>query len=102
MGLHYGHHAETGFPPRWRAWVALLFSTSTSRRIDLQPFIDKAASRLNPWKAKDENEDAQAKLKRMQRIEMSLCIRCHDQDNDSHWNFDKWFKKGIVHMTPKD
>jgi hypothetical protein len=33
------------------------------------------------------------------RIEDS-CIKCHDPENDVHWNFDKW--KKIVHMTPKD
>ena len=42
---------------------------------------------LNPWKG-----DAK-------RIEMDLCVKCHDPDNDVHWSFDKW--KKIVHKTPE-
>lgn len=43
---------------------------------------------LNPWKG-----DAK-------RIEIDLCIKCHDSDNDVHWSFDKW--KKIVHPNPKE
>src|SRR5262249_1463933 len=38
---------------------------------------------LNPWK-----HDAK-------KIEIDLCVKCHDPDNDVHWSFDKW--KKIVH-----
>jgi hypothetical protein len=58
---------------------------------DLYPII-------NPWRAKA-NETAKDREKRMLAIE-AMCQRCHDQDNDVHWNFDKWEKKGIIHMTP--
>jgi hypothetical protein len=34
------------------------------------------------------------------RIEMNICIKCHDTDNDVHWKFDKW--KKIEHYNPKD
>jgi hypothetical protein len=65
-----------------------------------------AREALNPWKAKGK-EDAEAKKARMMRIEIQLCIKCHDQENDVHWKFDKWFtggddKKKIEHNTPKD
>jgi hypothetical protein len=50
---------------------------------------NNAAARqaINPWKG-----DAK-------RIEIDLCVKCHDPDNDVHWSFDKW--KKIVHATPK-
>jgi hypothetical protein len=54
---------------------------------------------LNPWKAKP-NETAAQRTARMTRLEVSLCVKCHDSDNDVHWSFEKWQK--IVHMTPKD
>jgi hypothetical protein len=43
---------------------------------------------LNPWKGN------------ARRIEMDLCIKCHDPDNDVKWSFEKW--KKIVHPSPKD
>ncbi|HMF15461.1 MAG TPA: multiheme c-type cytochrome [Gemmataceae bacterium] len=51
---------------------------------------NNAAAReaLNPWKG-----DAR-------RIEIDLCVKCHDPDNDVHWSFDKW--KKIIHDTPRD
>jgi hypothetical protein len=65
-----------------------------------------AREALNQWKAKG-HEDAEAKKARMMRIEIQLCIKCHDQENDVHWKFDKWFTGGaskhkIEHNTPKD
>src|SRR5262249_3702664 len=38
---------------------------------------------LNPWKHD------------VKRIEIDLCVKCHDPDNDVHWSFDKWQK--IIH-----
>jgi hypothetical protein len=52
---------------------------------------------INPWKA-PKDEKAADKKKRLLRIE-GMCRECHDSDNDSHWNFDKWEKKQIVHMN---
>lgn len=43
---------------------------------------------LNPWKG-----DAT-------RIEIDLCVKCHDPDNDVNWSFEKW--KKIIHNNPKD
>jgi hypothetical protein len=65
-----------------------------------------AREALNAWKVKGK-EDAEAKKARMMRIEIQLCIKCHDQENDVHWKFDKWFAGGekkhkIEHNTPKD
>jgi hypothetical protein len=42
---------------------------------------------LNPWK-----QDAK-------RIEIDLCVKCHDGDNDVHWSFEKWNQ--IAHPTAK-
>jgi hypothetical protein len=54
---------------------------------------------MNPWKAKP-NEDDAAKAARQLRIN-DFCMKCHDQDNDVHWNFKtKWAK--IEHPTPQN
>jgi hypothetical protein len=54
---------------------------------------------INPWKAKP-NEDDAAKAARQLRIN-DFCMKCHDQDNDVHWNFKtKWAK--IEHPTPQN
>src|SRR5262249_26456696 len=55
---------------------------------------------MNPWKA-EKGENADAHKKRMFRIEQ-LCVTCHDLDNDVHWTFEKWTKRKIIHMTPKE
>ena len=47
---------------------------------------------INPWKAN---------AKRLLAIE-TTCRKCHDDDNDVHWNFDKWEKKNIAHPTPEE
>jgi hypothetical protein len=52
---------------------------------------------MNPWKAKP-NETAAEKSIRELAINKA-CQRCHDQENDMHWDLDvKWPK--IVHHTP--
>ena len=53
---------------------------------------------INPWKAK-ENETPKDREKRLLVVEHT-CQKCHDQDNDVHWSFEKWEKGKIVHMTP--
>jgi hypothetical protein len=53
---------------------------------------EKIRAALNPWKG-----DAR-------RIEIELCVKCHDLDNDVHWpdvGFAKNWQK-IIHSTPKD
>jgi hypothetical protein len=46
-----------------------------------------------------EPETAAQKKVRMQRID-DFCQKCHDLDNDVHWDFDPKWKK-IVHMIPR-
>lgn len=54
---------------------------------------------INPYKARP-NESAQARVRRMNQIDM-FCQSCHDIDNDVHWQFQpKWDK--IIHMTPRN
>jgi hypothetical protein len=49
---------------------------------------------LNPWKSGQTAGQAQ-------RLGVDLfCQKCHDVDNDVHWNFDKNWPK-IAHPTPK-
>ena len=35
----------------------------------------------------------------MLKIDFS-CQKCHDTDNDVHWNIDKWVKGKIEHHEP--
>jgi hypothetical protein len=42
---------------------------------------------MNPWKAKG-NETVEQKARRVLRIN-EACRKCHDEDNDVHWDFDK-------------
>jgi hypothetical protein len=55
---------------------------------------------INPLKAKA-GETPKTREKRLLAIEQT-CQKCHDQDNDVHWTFDKWEKKHIIHMTPQE
>jgi hypothetical protein len=52
---------------------------------------------MNPYKPQP-NENAQQTAKRLLDINLS-CQKCHDIDNDVHWNFEtKWPK--VIHRTP--
>jgi hypothetical protein len=52
---------------------------------------------MNPWKAKP-NEDGAVTQKR-ELVVGDFCQKCHDSDNDVHWDFKaKWPK--IAHPTP--
>lgn len=61
---------------------------------------------MNPFKATpaeldpktDPKERERLKHARMLNIDLS-CQKCHDHDNDVHWNFSKKWPK-IVHMSP--
>jgi hypothetical protein len=53
---------------------------------------------MNPYKAKPEETPAQNKV-RVQRLN-DFCQKCHDQENDVHWNFVKRWPE-IEHMEPK-
>jgi hypothetical protein len=52
---------------------------------------------LNPWKA-PEKETPEAKEKRLFAIDQ-MCQKCHDPDNDVHWNFKKKWPN-VEHHTP--
>jgi hypothetical protein len=51
------------------------------------PNNSELRSALNPWKSD------------VKRIEIDLCVKCHDTDNDVHWNYEKW--KKIEHSNPR-
>jgi hypothetical protein len=54
---------------------------------------------MNPWKAKPGETEAQKK-RRLFEIDKA-CQKCHDQDNDVHWDFEKKWPK-IAHPSPPD
>jgi Cytochrome c554 and c-prime len=53
---------------------------------------------LNPWKY-NPNEDKAAKARRTLQIDQ-FCQKCHDTDNDVHWDFNKNWPK-VEHHTPQ-
>jgi hypothetical protein len=53
---------------------------------------------MNPYRMKPK-ETEQEKAARMLKIDFS-CQKCHDTDNDVHWNIDKWVKGKIEHHEP--
>lgn len=63
---------------------------------------------MNPWKATPEELDPKVALARRQQLRKKrllkidlFCQRCHDTDNDVHWNFEKKWPK-IIHLTPRN
>src|SRR5262249_4930917 len=61
------------------------------------PLNEKWQALLNPWK-EPENEKPEAKTRRLLLIDQA-CQKCHDADNDVHWNYhEKWPK--VEHHTP--
>jgi hypothetical protein len=54
---------------------------------------------LNPWKA-PANETPAQKSKRIGTIDQ-MCQKCHDQDNDVHYKFEKRWPD-VDHPTPKE
>jgi hypothetical protein len=63
-----------------------------------QPNPPGLAALMNPYRT-PENENEQAKTERMRRLADS-CQKCHDTDNDVHWNIKKWVEGKIVHKEP--
>lgn len=51
---------------------------------------------MNPYRT-PANEMPEAKKKRLHLIDQS-CQKCHDIDNDVHWDFKKWVEGKIIHM----
>jgi hypothetical protein len=51
---------------------------------------------MNPFRT-PANETPEAREQRMRRLSDS-CQKCHDPDNDVHWNIKKWDK--IIHKEP--
>lgn len=61
-------------------------------------FDEKLNALLNPWKPQP-NEDEPARQRRVNLADQ-FCQRCHDIDNDAHWEFKtKWPK--IAHPKPQ-
>src|SRR5262249_42071831 len=63
-----------------------------------QPNPPGLAALMNPHRT-PANETAEARKARMLRFEDS-CRKCHDSDNDVHWNIKKWVEGKIVHQEP--
>jgi hypothetical protein len=63
-----------------------------------QPHDAALNALMNPYRTKPKETEEQKKA-RMLRIDES-CQKCHDTDNDVHWNFDKWVKGKIEHHEP--
>jgi hypothetical protein len=59
----------------------------------------KMLALMNPLKTMP-NEKPLDKAKRIRRLDES-CMKCHDTDNDVHWDLNKNWPK-IIHMTPKE
>ena len=55
----------------------------------------KLLALMNPYKTAP-NETAEAKKQRMNRLDDS-CFKCHNTDNDVHWNIKKWVEGKIAH-----
>jgi hypothetical protein len=55
---------------------------------------------MNPYKTQP-NETPEAAQKRLTRLGFS-CQKCHDIDNDVHWDIKKWVDGKIIHMEKKD
>jgi hypothetical protein len=71
------------------------------------PGSAKLRAEMNPWKT-PANENAEDKARRLRRID-DMCQKCHDPENDVHWNegtgtetgFERHWPK-IAHPTPPD
>jgi hypothetical protein len=55
---------------------------------------------MNPYKTQP-NETPEGTQKRLTRLGFS-CQKCHDIDNDVHWDIKKWVDGKIIHMEKKD
>jgi hypothetical protein len=61
-----------------------------------KPNPKELADLMNPYRT-PEKETPEAREVRMRRLNDS-CQKCHDPDNDVHWNIKKWDK--IIHKEP--
>jgi hypothetical protein len=67
---------------------------------------DKMA--LQPLNAADKAKWEQLSQGRMRKMSASLCMKCHDDQNDVNWGrpghemFDQWLAKKLIHHTPKN
>ena len=55
----------------------------------------KLLALMNPYKTQPNETEAQKTL-RINRLDLS-CQKCHDIDNDVHWNIKKWVEGKIAH-----
>ena len=58
----------------------------------------KVLALMNPFKAKPDETEIQKKRRVLQL--QDSCRKCHDQENDVNWDFDKRWPD-IVHKEPK-
>jgi hypothetical protein len=63
-----------------------------------QPNPAGLAQLMNPYRTPD-NENQNDQAKRLLRLEES-CRKCHDSDNDVHWNLKKWTDGKLMHKEP--
>ncbi len=54
---------------------------------------------MNPWKARPDETPAE-KSRRVLQMDQA-CQKCHDPDNDVHWDFEKKWPK-VAHPSPPD
>jgi hypothetical protein len=60
------------------------------------------------WMGNEATEYQQKSRSRMQQLSASLCMKCHDDQNDVHWGqkghemLDNWLLKKLIHHTPKN
>src|SRR5262249_26966968 len=69
---------------------------------------DKMHKLMNPHKASKEEldpgtpADRRETLHKRRMIQINIsCQKCHDQDNDVHWDFDRSWPK-VIHLTPRN
>jgi hypothetical protein len=64
-------------------------------------YDQKLNALMNPYKTPpNEIPESPEQRRRLNRLGDS-CQKCHDIDNDVHWNLDKWIKGHIFHKEPK-
>jgi hypothetical protein len=61
-------------------------------------FDEKLNALMNPWKPKPDEDDG-ARKRRLNQIDQ-FCQKCHDLDNDAHWDFKKKWPP-IAHPMPR-
>jgi hypothetical protein len=104
VGCHtVGFRYKTGFTDAKNTPHLLNVGCESCHGPASEHFLDTANEKvhklINPYKYRGKApETAAAKNQRMIAIG-DFCRKCHDDDNDVHWDFDKTWPK-VIHMTP--